>query len=216
MPSPVSLAAMIRRRRASARLTQENLAEKAGISVRTISDIERGLRRSVYRDTAERLAEALEVGGAEKDDFILVARGRENAHEPGLGPPAISPGRNRVPVPPTPLIGREREMEMLLRTFRDGTIRSISLTGPGGIGKSRLAVEAAVAARDIYRDGVFFVSLGPCKNSVQVVPLIAAALGMVEPEARTVDDISTHLGAAAILLVPRHLRTRAGRRSLDS
>jgi predicted ATPase/transcriptional regulator with XRE-family HTH domain len=201
MPSPVSLAAMIRRRRASARLTQENLAEKAGISVRTISDIERGLRRSVYRDTAERLAEALEVGGAEKDDFILVARGRENAHEPGLGPPAISPGRNRVPVPPTPLIGREREMEMLLRTFRDGTIRSISLTGPGGIGKSRLAVEAAVAARDIYRDGVFFVSLGPCKNSVQVVPLIAAALGMVEPEARTVDDISTHLGAAAILLV---------------
>src|SRR5918999_3073488 len=201
MPSPDSLAAMIRGRRASARLTQEELAEKAGISVRTISDIERGLRRSVYRDTAERLAEALEVEGAEKHNFILVARGREDAHEPGLRPPAISPGRKRVPVPPTPLIGREREMEMLLRAFRDGSIRSISLTGPGGIGKTRLAVEAAVAAQDIYRDGVFFVPLSPSESPGRVVPLIAEALGMVEPETRTVADVSAHVGAAAILLV---------------
>jgi predicted ATPase/DNA-binding XRE family transcriptional regulator len=192
----------MRSRRASAGLTQEELAERAGISVRTISDIERGLRRFVYRDTAERLAEALEVVGAEKDDFILVARGRVEAHERGvLGQPGIPPRRNRVPVPPTPLIGREREMERLLGTFRDGSIRSISLTGPGGIGKTRLAVEAAVAAQDIYRDGVFFVPLSPSESSARVVPLIAEALGMVEPEARAVADVSTHLGAAAILLV---------------
>jgi predicted ATPase/DNA-binding XRE family transcriptional regulator len=203
MSSPAPLAALIRRRRVSARLTQEELAEKAGISVRTISDIERGLRRSVYRDTAERLAEALDVGGAEKDDFILVARGRVARNEPGLrlGPRGIPPRRNRVPVPPTPLIGREREMEMLLGNFRDGSIRSISLTGAGGIGKTRLAMEAAVAAQDIYRDGVYFVPLSPSESSARVVPLIAEALGMVEPEARTVADVSTHLAAATILLV---------------
>jgi predicted ATPase/transcriptional regulator with XRE-family HTH domain len=202
MSSLAPLAALIRGRRVSARLTQEELAERAGISVRTISDIERGLRRSVYRDTAERLAEALEVASAEREEFILVARRRVEVHEPGVhGPADIPLGRNRVPVPPTPLIGREREMEMLLSTFRDGSIRSISLTGPGGIGKTRLAVEAAMAARDIYRDGVFFVSLGPSESPARVVPQIAAALGMVEPEARTVADVSTHLAAAEILLV---------------
>jgi predicted ATPase/transcriptional regulator with XRE-family HTH domain len=203
MSSPAPLAALIRTRRVSARLTQEELAEKAGISVRTISDIERGLRRSVYRDTAERLAEALEVGSVEKEDFILVARGRGEGYEPGLrlGPRVASSGRNRVPVPPTPLIGRERELEMLLGAFREGSIRSISLTGPGGIGKTRLAVEVAVAAQEIYEDGVFFVPIGPSESSARVVPLIAEALGMVEPESRTVADVSTHLGSAAILLV---------------
>ncbi len=203
MPSSVPLAALMRRGRASARLTQEELAEKAGISVRTISDIERGLRRFVYRDTAERLAEALEVGSAEKDDFLSVARGRAEVSQSGLhsGPLALSSVRNRIPVPPTPLIGREREMEMLLGTFREGSIRSISLTGPGGIGKTRLAVEAAVAAQDIYRDGVFFVPLSSSESPSRVVPLIAEALGMVEPEARSVADVSTHVGEAAVLLV---------------
>src|SRR5438067_862099 len=80
MSNPAPLAMLIRSRRLSAHLTQEELAEKAGISVRTISDIERGLRRSVYRDTAARLAEALEVVAAERDDFILVARGRVQPH----------------------------------------------------------------------------------------------------------------------------------------
>jgi len=203
MSSPAPLAALIRRRRVSARLTQEDLAEKAGISVRTISDIERGLRRFVYRDTAERLAEALQVDDAEKEDFVSVARGRAETYESRLHPrqSGLPPGRNRVPVPPTPLIGREREMELLLGTFREGSIRSISLTGPGGIGKTRLAVEAAVAAQDIYRDGVVFVSLSPSESPDRVVPLIAEALGMVEPETRTVAEVSTHLGAAAILLV---------------
>jgi len=203
MSSPAPLAALIRRRRVYARLTQEELAEKAGISVRTISDIERGLRRFVYQDTAERLADALDVAKAEREDFISAARGRVETSEPGIypGPGGIQPGRNRLPVPPTPLIGREREMEMLLGTFRTGSIRSISLTGPGGIGKTRLAVEAAAAAQDIYRDGVFFVPLGSSDGPDRVVPLIAEALGMVEPEARTVGDISTHVGASAILLV---------------
>lgn len=197
-----SLAALVRTRRLSVRLTQEELAERAGVSARTISDIERGLRRFVYRDTAERLAQALEVGDTEKEDFILIARGRFQAHQPGVhGPDRVSSGRNPVPVPPTVLIGRDREMEMLLGAFREGSIRSITLTGPGGIGKTRLAVEAAVAARDIYRDGVFFVPLGSCESPTRVVPLIAEAIGMVEPETRTVVDLSTHLSAAEILLV---------------
>jgi len=202
MSNDAPLAALVRTRRLSVRFTQEELAERAGISVRTISDIERGLRRFVYRDTAERLAEALEVCGTDKEDFILVARGRAGAPEPGVQRPGlVSSGRNRVPIPPTALIGREREMEMLLGAFREGLIRSISLTGPGGIGKTRLAVEAAAAARDIYPDGVFFVPLSSCESPARVVPLIAEAIGLIEPETRTVADLSAHLTTAAILLV---------------
>lgn len=202
MSNDAPLAALVRTRRLSVPFTQEELAERAGISVRTISDVERGLRRFVYRDTAERLAQALEVGDAEKEDFILIARGRFQAHQPGIhGPEHASLGRNRLPVPPTPLIGREREIEMLLGAFRKGSIRSISITGPGGIGKTRLAVEAAAAARDIYTDGVFFVPLSLCESPARVLSLIAEAIGMVDPETRTVADLATRLSAAAILLV---------------
>jgi predicted ATPase/transcriptional regulator with XRE-family HTH domain len=204
MSSPTPLAALIRNRRISSRLTQEDLAEKAGISVRTISDIERGLRRSVYRDTAERLADALEVGDAEKDDFVSVARGQGEAYK--LRGPRVdrrgqpsAPGH--IPLPPTPLVGRKREVEILLGAFRDGMIRSITLIGPGGIGKTRLAVEAAVQAQHIFREGVFFVPLSSTDDSSRVVPLVGEALGMAEPEGLSVADISRHLGPAAILLV---------------
>ncbi len=203
MSSPASLAVLIRSRRTSARLTQEELAEKAGISVRTISDIERGLRRSIYRDTAERLAEALEVSDADKDDFVTLARGRVEAYEPGsrLNRRAAPLERGHVPVPPTPLIGRDREMEILLGAFRDGLIRAITLIGPGGIGKTRLAAEAAIHAKDIFEDGVYFVPLGSADSPARVIPLVAKGLGMPEPESHTVADISRHLGAAATLVV---------------
>jgi predicted ATPase/transcriptional regulator with XRE-family HTH domain len=204
MSSPTPLAALIRNRRVSAGLTQEDLAEKAGISVRTISDIERGLRRSVYRDTAERLADAFDVGDAEKDDFVSVARGQREAYKPP-GPHVDRRGepsaQGHIPLPPTPLVGREREVEILLGAFRDGIIRSITLVGPGGIGKTRLAAEAAVQARHIFRDGVFFVPLSSTDDSARVVPVVGEALGMAEPEALSVADISRHLGPAAILLV---------------
>ncbi len=203
MSSPAPLAVLIRSRRTSARLTQEELAEKAGISVRTISDIERSLRQSVYRDTAERLAEALEVSDAEKDNFVSLARGRVEGYEPGsrLNRRTAPLGRGHVPVPPTPLVGRDREMEILLGAFRDGLIRAITLIGPGGIGKTRLAAEAAIHAKNIFQDGVYFVPLGSADSPARVIPLVAEGLGMPEPEAHTVADISRHLGATATLVV---------------
>lgn len=202
MSTPTPLGALIRSRRTAARLTQEELAEKAGISVRTISDIERGLRRSVYRDTAQRLAEALEVEDGDKGDFIGIARGRMQPYERGALTSRQTPWREgHIPAPPTRLIGREREMELLLSAFRDGSVRSITLTGPGGIGKTRLATEAAIQARGIFPGGVFFVPLSSVDKPGRVVPLIAEALGLAEPEARTVRDVSTHLSGATALVV---------------
>ena len=70
---------VLRSLREGARLTQEQLAERAGLSARTVSDIERGLRRRLYADTAERLAGALDLEGEERDDFLACARGTREA-----------------------------------------------------------------------------------------------------------------------------------------
>ena len=173
MPSSVRLAELIRGRRTGAGLTQEELAERAGISVRTVSDIERGLRRSVYKDTAQRLAVALNVADPERDQFILAARGRMEATEGGA---RLKPGREplergHIPIPPNAFIGREREMGLLLTALRDPVVRVITVTGPGGIGKTRLASEGAVTGRSIFPAGVFFVPLGSAEGPAAVVTL---------------------------------------------
>jgi predicted ATPase/DNA-binding XRE family transcriptional regulator len=202
MSDAVPLAVLIRRRRHAASLTQEELAQKAGISLRTISDIERGLRRFVYRDTAERLAEALQVTTAERDAFVAVARGRVKADEPSSRPGGQheSLRLGHIPVPATPLVGREHEMEKLLAALQDPTMRLITLTGPGGIGKSRLAAEAAIRVRDASPGSVFFVQLGLADSPARVAALIADVLGLPEPDDRTIADISVHLSDSTSLM----------------
>ena len=194
MSDLVPLAVLIRRRRLAASLTQEELAEKAGISLRTISDIERGLRRFVYRDTAERLAEALQVATAERDAFVAIARGRVKAKGPVSRVSHIS-------VPATSLVGREDEIERLVAALRDPITRLITLTGPGGIGKSRLAAEAAIRVRNASPSNVFFVQLGFADTPARVAALIADVLGLPEPDDRTIADISTHLSDSEVLIV---------------
>ena len=203
MSTPAPLAALIRDRRTSSRLTQEELAERAGISVRTVSDIERGLRRSVYKDTARRLADALSVADSDRENFLFVALGRMDASEGGLrlNPRWKSSNCGHIPIPPTGLVGREREMERLLTAFRNPGIRVITLTGPGGIGKTRLAAEAAIASRSIFPDGVFFVALGAAESPSRAMSRVAEAVGITESDARSVADIARYLGSRAVLLV---------------
>lgn len=203
MSDPVRLAVLIRRRRLAASLTQEELAEKAGISLRTISDVERGLRRFVYRDTAERLAEALEVPTTERDAFVALARRRVTAEDPGSRSDGDheSTRVGHIPVPATSLVGRGDEMAKLLASLGNPSIRLMTLTGPGGIGKSRLAAEAAVRIRNASTISVFFVQLGRADSPARVVPLIANVLEMPEPDDRTMADISAHLSDSETLMV---------------
>ncbi len=187
MTTTPGLAPLVRRLRVSVGLTQEELAEKAGISVRTVSDIERGLRRSVYRDTAERLAEALDVDEEDRPDFFALARRRVGSirSDPSLS--FSDQMRNlfaTVPPQPTRLIGREHEVDLLINAFGDRSIRLLTLTGPGGIGKTRVAAEAAARSQGMFRDGVFFLSLGSIDQPDHVMRLIARALGLVAIETR--------------------------------
>ncbi len=94
--------------------------------------------------------------------------------------PTLDRQRHNLPVQPTVLIGREREVAMVQERLLEPATRLLTLTGPGGTGKTRLALQVAAEALDAWRDGVFFVNLAPISDPALVVPTIAQTLGVSE------------------------------------
>jgi predicted ATPase/class 3 adenylate cyclase len=86
-------------------------------------------------------------------------------------------GATNLPVQPTPFRGREAELERVAALLDDPTVRLSTLTGPGGTGKTRLAIEAATRAADRFQDGVWWVALGSVTDAGLVRPAIASAVG---------------------------------------
>jgi predicted ATPase/class 3 adenylate cyclase len=101
---------------------------------------------------------------------------------PSEFPPLKAPERypSSLPLQPTPLIGREREVEEVCRRLRATEVRVLTLTGPGGTGKTRVSVQAAAELTDEYEDGVFFVALAAIADPSLVVPTVARTLGLIE------------------------------------
>lgn len=189
-----ALSTSLKRLRLAAGLTQEELAERAGISARTVSDIERGLRAGIHHDTARRLASVLNLDEQERRAFDALARGR------AVGP-LSGPRQTVLPAFPTPLLGREKELASINTTLLPGDVRLLTLTGPGGIGKTRLALEAARAAQPTFRDGVYFVSLGELKSASLVAPELAKAVGAVETGPNFEQLLRQHLAERQALVV---------------
>ena len=93
-------------------------------------------------------------------------------------PQHVSPARRHsLPLQLTPFVGRRAELAELTRFLTDPQVRLVSVVGPGGTGKSRLALEAAQRSQDHFVDGVFLVSLAPLRSAVSIIPAIATALG---------------------------------------
>ena len=110
---------------------------------------------------------------------------------PGAFPPLVSPDArpNNLPVPPTPLVGRERELAALGAMLAPTSpVRLLTLTGPGGIGKTRLATQLAADVAPAFGDGVTFVPLGSVGDPQLVVPAIVQALSLPEAGAENLQD----------------------------
>ena len=162
------------------------------------------LMRALYR--AGRQAEALDVYRAGRE-LLVDELGLEPGEplrdlqaailrqDPALADPSTR-RRGNLPAPTTPLIGREREIEELAARLR-GPARLVTLTGPGGTGKTRLALSAAEALRDAFADGVHFVDLSALRDPATVVPAIAHAVDL-DAEAELVPQLR---GRSALLVL---------------
>lgn len=89
-----------------------------------------------------------------------------------------------LPVPPTVLIGRENEVAQIKKLLRREVVRLVTLTGPGGTGKSRLSIQVAAGLQDAFKGGVFFVLLAPIADPILVLPTIAQVLGIRDGEGK--------------------------------
>src|SRR3712207_6389594 len=134
---------MLRRYREAAGQSQEELAARADLTKNAIGALERGERRRPYPDTIRRLAAALGLSDMAREALAAAARGG-NARPPHAPPaaPAI-PQPSEAPAYLERLIGREQETDTLLHLLEQPEARLITLTGPGGVGKTRLASELA-------------------------------------------------------------------------
>lgn len=188
----------VKHRRRTLALTQAELAQRVAYSIVTIRRVESGdLRPS--RALAGRLADALDIPPAERDVFIQFARGTAHAGEPQVSPPALPlPAEaaarqavGRLPVPLTPLIGREKEVAAIRALLQRPAVRLLTLTGPGGMGKTRLALQVALEHVGVFGDGVHFVSLASLSDTGFIVPALASALdlpaaGQKDPHAQLI------------------------------
>lgn len=141
--------------------------------------------------------------------FALVldtATGAASAVAPLTGTPPHAPARaatpHNLPSELDTFIGRERDLAAVLSMLRREDVRLVTLTGPGGTGKTRLSLKVAAALLEEYPQGVFWVDLAPIADAEQVIPRIAATLQVKEAAGKTlIESLIEHLRARQILLV---------------
>ena len=128
----------------------------------------------------------------------------ERIHQLGDGdfPALKSLYRTNLPVPATPFLGRERELGEVVELLTAEDVRLLTLTGPGGTGKTRLALQAAAEASESFPDGVFWVPLASLRDPELVLPTLARTLTVTEEAGRTLEQtLAAYLGGKRLLLL---------------
>ena len=185
---------LLRDHRRAAGLTQEQLAERAGVSQRSISDMERGGQHIPRRDTVTLLVRALDLSRPEREAFEgLVERSRRlrpmpdrtAIHQaPLITESAFERPKHNLPRSLTSLVGREQELVELDRLL--ATAPLLTLVGAGGIGKTRLAQELVRNHVASYPDGSWLIELARLADPSLVPSAVAAALGLHDIDARNI------------------------------
>jgi tetratricopeptide (TPR) repeat protein/transcriptional regulator with XRE-family HTH domain len=202
---------LVRRHRVAAELTQEELAERAGLSVRAISDIERGCTARPHRNSISLLAAALGLAGPSLREFALAGGLHESTwpkDRPGpLAQPANSeagslPVPRQLPARAAHFVGRGAEIEALdgllkRGTAAPGTVVISAIAGTAGIGKTALALHWAHLAADRFPDGQLYVNLRGFDPSGPPVTPAAAIRGFLDALGPAQDQIPASPDAQA-------------------
>ncbi|HET7273298.1 MAG TPA: tetratricopeptide repeat protein [Rubrobacter sp.] len=198
---------LLRSHRDSLNLTQEELAKRTGLTPQAVGLLERGQRRRPHGYTVDKLAEALGLAGRDLARFRAAARRSPVRHA------IAEPSRDDLPTPATPLIGRDREARSVVRLLLREDVRLLTLTGPGGIGKTRLALEVAGRSRDAFPDGISFVPLASLRDAALFPSVLAETLGIKEVAGQALlETLTRYLQDGQVLLVLdnfEHLPTAA-------
>lgn len=187
--------------RVAAGLSREALAERAGLSATGIGALERGQRRAPHADTVRRLSEALQLG---PDNAAALAGTvvRHRAPQTRVAAPRLS-----VTNPPTliaplaPLVGRGWDVAVVCGLLRAEDTRFVTLTGPAGVGKTRLAISVAEHLARELPEPVLLVDLAPVRDAKLVLPTVLAQLGLGEDGNRALERLVQVLQKRRMLIL---------------
>ena len=213
MSDPATLGQRIRQRRLTLGLSQQELASRVRITQSWVSQIEHGRADgSLPERTLSDLADALNSSPA---DLV----GDDPRYD--LFDVRFRPAATVMPVPGRPLIGRTESLAEIEKLVLGDQVRLLTLTGPGGVGKTHLALAATAALGNAFSGGAASVSLVPCGDAAQIVAAIAHAIGLPQRDTQgtqgtqgrrpLLDRLVDDLGAERRLLLTRQRRApRAG------
>jgi predicted ATPase/DNA-binding XRE family transcriptional regulator len=183
----LGFAGLLRQLRTEAGLTQEQLAEAAALSPRSISDLERGINLTARKETARLLADALKLTGSQRAQFEAAARGGAVAGD--------------LPNQLSSFIGRVQELAGLAAAMERSAL--VTVVGAGGVGKTRVALRAAAQQQSSFRDGAWLCELHLATDEDSMAQAVLAALRVrARPRIALADSVREALrGRNALLLL---------------
>ena len=199
---PPEFGALLRGFRLTAGLSQEALAERAGMSAHGIRALERGYRRTPQRGTLALLSGALALSDKQQQELEVAAARWVLLRDEGkasvtVGPWPGTPTTN-LPLSLASFVGREQEVDEIATLVREH--RLVTLTGSGGVGKTQTALHAATALSDA--SAAWFVGLAPISDASLIPAAIASALGVQEvPNRPLLETLLEHLKNKTLLLI---------------
>jgi predicted ATPase/transcriptional regulator with XRE-family HTH domain len=203
--------ALLRQFRLDAGMTQQDLAERANLSVEAIGALERGIRTRPQRETVALLGDALSLSPEREVLLRSVVRAghppRRRDHDGGPRPTqlrAVGPDTKRIansnlPQPLTSFVGRQREVAEIAALLR--TYGLVTIVGPGGVGKTRVALQTANALLDECPDGARLVDLAPLPDQALVAGEILNALQLPLSSGSALNVVMAYLKTRRVLLI---------------